>query len=104
REEMKEGLKSLANTAHDHGVRSYARFMNAGYRGMYNMSLCDIERLKGVGPREHLIDRMGRTELAANLFRVTLTDNKIQREDVRGQAALENAAHEVGQVVRDAVI
>lgn len=104
REEMKEGLKSLAATAHDHGVRNYARFMNAGYRGMYNRGLREIEKLKGVAPREHLIDRMGRTELAANLFRVALTDNKIQQEEVHGQLGLEHAAFEVGQVVRDAVI
>ncbi|MDI3284835.1 hypothetical protein [Polyangium sp. 15x6] len=39
REEIKEGMKALAATAKSHGVRDYALFMNAGYRGMYNMSL-----------------------------------------------------------------
>lgn len=105
REEMKEGLKSLAATAKEHGVRSYGSFMDAGYRGMYNnMRLREIEDLKGVRSGEHLIDRMGRTELAANLFRVTLTDDKIRHDDVQGQAALENTAYKVGQIVRDAVI
>ncbi|MDI3284834.1 hypothetical protein [Polyangium sp. 15x6] len=47
---------------------------------------------------------MGRTELAANLFRVSLTDDKIKIEDVRGQRALENTAFSVGRIVRDAVI
>ena len=104
REEMKEGHKSLFDTAHKHGVENYGLFANEGYRGMYNRSLHEIEALKGVGPREDLIDRMGRTELAANLFRVTLTDDKIQNDDVRGQKALEETAYGVGQVVREAVI
>ena len=103
REEMKEGMKSLFNTAQRHGVKNYASFTDAGYRGMYNMRLKDIEEHKGVGPDEHLLDRMGRTELAANFLRVTLTDDKIKVEDVRGQARLENTAHSVGQDVRDLV-
>jgi len=104
REEIKEGMKALAATAKSHGVRDYALFMNAGYRGMYNMSLKEIEVYKGVPAGEALIDRMGRTELAANLFRVSLTDDKIKVEDVRGQRALETTAFSVGRIVRDAVI
>lgn len=104
REEIKDGIKSLAATAHQRGVKHYGKFMDAGYRGMYNMRLAEIESLKGVGPREHLIDRMGRTELAANLLRVTLTDDKINVDDVQGQAALEKTAHDVGQIVRETVI
>jgi DNA-damage-inducible protein D len=104
REELKEGMKSLAETAHQHGVVHYGSFVDAGYRGMYNMRLTEIEALKGVGTREHLLDRMGRTELAANFLRVTLTDDKIKLNDVQGQAALEKTAHEVGQGVRGLVV
>ncbi len=104
REEIKEGVKSLTATAQQHGVRHYGNFMDAGYRGMYNMRLSEIKALKGVRQGEHFFDRMGRTELAANLLRVTLTDDKIKADDVHGQAALEETAHDVGQMVRDTVI
>ncbi len=104
REEIREGMKSLANTASSHGVMNYGSFMDEGYRGMYNMRLKDIERLKGVRPGEHLIDRMNRTELAENLFRVTLTDDKIKKDNIHGQQALETTAFDVGRIVRDAVI
>ncbi|WP_437872941.1 BRO family protein [Sorangium sp. So ce363] len=104
REEVTDGMKSLSATAQNHGVVDYARFMDAGYRGMYNRSLAELERLKGIRPGEQLLDRMDRTELAANLFRITQTDRKIENENVHGQAALENAASEVGAVVRKAMI
>jgi DNA-damage-inducible protein D len=104
REEMTEGIKSLAKTAHQHGVSNYAYFTNAGYRGMYNMGLPELSKLKGVGPKEKLIDRMDRAELAANLFRVTQTDNKIRNEDIRGQVALERTAFDVGKAVRNTMI
>lgn len=104
REEMTEGIKSLSKTAHEHGVYNYASFMNAGYRGMYNMSLPELSHVKGVGPKEKLIDRMDRAELAANLFRLTQTDTKIKNDDIQGQRALEKTALEVGQVVRNTMI
>ena len=104
REEMTEGVKSLAKTAHKHGVSNYAYFMNAGYKGMYNMGLAELSNLKGIRPKEQLIDRMDRTELAANLFRVTQTDNKIKNDDIRGQTDLEKTAFAVGKAVRNTMI
>jgi len=101
REEMTDGLKSLSNTAKQHGVERYDLFMNAGYRGMYNMNLSQIAKLKGVGFGEKLIDRMDRSELAANLFRITQTDDKIKAENIHGQVPLEQAAETVGQQVRE---
>jgi DNA-damage-inducible protein D len=108
RDEVRDGMKSLAATAHRHGVESFARFQNAGYRGMYNLDAREgIQELgdrKGLEPGEHLIDRMGRAELAANLFRVTQTEQKIAKDNIRGQTALEDAAEAVGRVVREAII
>jgi DNA-damage-inducible protein D len=103
REDMRDGMRALSETAQQHGVLYYGSFMDAGYRGMYNMRLSEIEKLKGVPPGQHLLDRMGRTELAANYLRVTLTDDRIRVDDVYGQAALEQAAYDVGQIVRDTV-
>jgi DNA-damage-inducible protein D len=104
REEMKDGMKSLSGTAKQHGVQSYALFLNAGYRGMYNMGLKELERRKGVGAKENLLDRMDRAELAANLFRVTQTDTKIRNDNIRGQSALESTALAVGKSVRNLMI
>ncbi len=100
REEITDGQKSLASTAKQHGVQNYAFFQNAGYLGMYNMTLKKLTVFKGVKPNEKLIDRMGKEEMAAHLFRITQTDAKIKNENIRGQSQLEQAAKTVGQTVR----
>jgi DNA-damage-inducible protein D len=103
RDEVTTGIKTLNDTAKAHGVQDYARFTGAGYRGLYNMSLDDLNKVKKIAPNERLLDRMGKTELAANLFRLTQTDDKIRRENILGQARLELAAHSTGQAVRRAI-
>ena len=104
RSEMTDGLKSLFGTAKRHGVENYAFFQNAGYRGMYNMDLARLTAFKGAKVGEKLLDRMGKNELAANLFRITQTDAKIKNENLQGQANLESAAHKVGKTVRETMI
>ncbi|MEX2307126.1 MAG: hypothetical protein WD738_06015 [Pirellulales bacterium] len=102
RDELSEGQKSLSRTAKAHGVESqgFGLFMDAGYRGMYNMNLSRLKEFKGVGLKEQLYDRIGKNELAANLFRVTQTDAKIRNEDIQGQRECESAAYIVGSKVR----
>lgn len=104
RDEMTAGMKALASTAKVHGVQNYPFFFTAGYRGMYNMNLDELSRRKGLSKSDKLLDRMGRTELAANLFRITQTDEKIRNEGVRGQSNLESAAFNVGSTVRKTMI
>jgi DNA-damage-inducible protein D len=104
REEVTDGQKSLASTAKRHGIVHYGFFQNKGYMGMYNMSLKNLNRLKGVQKGENLIDRMGRTELAAHLFRITQTDEKIKNDRLVGQQQLEQAAADVGKTVRRTMI
>ncbi len=104
RDEVTEGEKSLASTANRHGVESYAFFQNAGYRGMYNMNLGQLRQRKGIGAKEKPIDRMGKEELAAHLFRITQTDAKIKKEGVQGQRLLEATAEKVGKQVRKTMI
>ncbi|MEX1229945.1 MAG: hypothetical protein WEB58_06875 [Planctomycetaceae bacterium] len=99
RDEIADGQKSLASTAKSHRVENYAFFQNKGYMGMYNMNLDKLSKLKGVKKNE-LIDRMGREEMAAHLFRITQTDAKIRKEDIYGQKNLEDAAFNVGRTVR----
>jgi DNA-damage-inducible protein D len=104
RGEVSEREKALSGTAHKQGVQNYAFFQNAGYRGMYNLDLSQIRARKGIPSGRSPLDFMGKTELAANLFRITQTDEKIQNDDARGQLQLERAASEVGRKVRRTMI
>jgi DNA-damage-inducible protein D len=104
RNEVSDGMKTLCSTAKAAGVQNYAFFQNAGYRGMYNMNLASLTSFKGLDAKEVLLDRMGKDELAANLFRITQTEAKIKNQGLRGQRLLENTAHDVGQTVRKTMI
>lgn len=104
RAEISEHERSLGGAAHRAGVTEYGLFQNAGYRGMYNMNLFQIRRIKGVPEGRSPLDFMGKTELAANLFRVTQTEEKINAERIRGQQALERTAEDVGRKVRRTMV
>lgn len=101
RGEITEREKSLASTAQNSGVFDFPRFHSAGYRGMYNMSMAKLKSLKGVPSNKSLLDFMGKTELAANLFRITQTEQRIKGNNVRGQANCEQEALHVGRKVRE---
>ncbi|MEC4750040.1 BRO family protein [Methylomicrobium sp. Wu6] len=101
RDELSIHEKSLSSTAKGAGVDNYGFFQNAGYRGMYNMHLAQLKSLKGIPDGRTPLDFMGKTELAANLFRITQTDLKIQQEGIEGQKPAEAAAFTVGKKVRD---
>lgn len=103
RDEIKEGNKSLFSVAKEVGVTDYAKFTNAGYRGMYNMLNVQLAKRRGVD-KEKLFETMGRTELAANLFRITQTEERIKSQDVHGQASLEQTHFDVGREVRDIIV
>lgn len=101
RQELIDGNKALNQAAKEAGVENYAFFQNAGYLGLYNQTsgqLKDARQIKG-----DLAETMGRTELAANLFRVTQTEERIKTQNIRGQKALERTHRAVGKVVRGIV-
>ncbi len=104
REELSERERSLSAVAWTAGVENYPFFQNAGYRGMYSMDLSQLREVKGVVLGRSVLDFMGRQELAANLFRITQTEAKIENESVRGQRDLERVAHDVGKTVRKTMI
>lgn len=104
RGEISEHERTLSGTAKAAGVVEYGLFQNAGYRGLYNMDLWQIRRRKGVPQGRSPLDFMGKTELAANLFRVTQTEEKIRAEKIRGQKPLERTAEGVGRKVRQTMI
>jgi DNA-damage-inducible protein D len=103
RDEIKEGNKSLNSVASRAGLTDYARFANAGYMGLYNMANWQLANKRGIDKKD-LQDRMGRTELAANLFRITQTEERIKSHNVRGQANLENTHQSVGREVREIIL
>jgi len=103
RDELTEGNKSLASIAKQAGVVNYAVFQDAGYRGLYNMSAWQLKQRRKIDEKSNLVDFMGRTELAANLFRVTQTEERIKNKKVSGQKDLEKTHYEVGREVRGIV-
>ena len=107
RREMKSHNKSLAEAAHNAGVidtRDYAIFQNKGYQGLYGgLSAKDIHARKGLKKDEQILDHMGSTELAANLFRATQTDEKLRRENIQGKEKAYETHYEVGKTVRKTI-
>ena len=102
REEIKGENTTLSGIAKKAGVEDYARFQNAGYLGMYNMINVNLAKRRGID-KETLIDHMGRVEMAANLFRITMTEERIKSQNIHGQANLEDAHKVVGRSVRKMV-
>ena len=107
RAQMKQHNKSLADAAHDAGViepLDYAIFQNSGYQGLYGgLNRKDIAVRKGLKPKDDILDHMGSTELAANLFRATQTDEKLRRENIQGKQAANRTHYEVGKKVRETI-
>lgn len=102
REEISESYKSLSSTIKSAGIEDYAKFQNAGYLGMYNMPNWQLSNKRGVDSRK-IYDTMGRTELSANLFRQTMTEERIKLQGITGQVRLEQTHRAVGAEVRKMV-
>jgi hypothetical protein len=96
----------LLDTAIKMGVENQHTFFESGYRGMYKERMDEIKKKKGIG-NDRLLDRAGITELAANEFRITQTNDKLQKQIQEGKLVGEVAAisthHDVGKEVREAI-
>ncbi|KAA3649806.1 MAG: DNA damage-inducible protein D [Bacteroidetes bacterium] len=107
RKEMAEHNKQLADAAKKAGVIKpweYAVFQNHGYMGLYNgIGAKEIQKKKGLMKSESILDHMGSTELAANLFRATQTEEKLRRENIKGKTAANKTHYEVGKKVRQTI-
>ena len=107
RNEMKRHNIALADAAHDAGViepKDYAIFQNKGYQGLYGgLGVKEIHARKGLKKSQKILDHMGSTELAANLFRATQTEEKLRRENIQGKAAANQTHYEVGRKVRQTI-
>ena len=97
----------LADAARNAGIIEpidYAIFQNEGYKGLYGgLTAKDIHTRKKLKKSQQILDHMGSTELAANLFRATQTEDKLRRESIKGKQKANNAHYEVGRKVRQTI-
>lgn len=107
RKEMAEHNKKLADVAKNAGVIQpweYAVFQNHEYMGLYNgLGAKEIQTRKGLKKTQNILDHMGSTELAANLFRATQTEDKLRRDNIKGKQKANQIHLEVGQKVRQTI-
>ncbi|HEY4514779.1 MAG TPA: DNA damage-inducible protein D [Candidatus Paceibacterota bacterium] len=102
RGEVSIGNKKLFKTARQAGVSNFGLFNDAGYKGLYGASLAQIENKKKIKKGE-LLDRAGATELAANLFRITQTDEKLQKDGTSTDLEAKRTHFMVGEKVRQTI-
>ena len=107
RNEMSKHNTYLAAAAKNAGVQDgldYAIFQNHGYQGLYGgLDAKSIHKRKGLKKSQQILDHMGSTELAANLFRATQTEEKLRKENIRGKQKANQTHFEVGLKVRSAI-
>ena len=107
RQDIKEHNISLAEAANQAGIKEpkdYAIFQNEGYKGLYGgLGVKQIHAKKGLKKSQKILDHMGSTELAANLFRATQTDEKLRREGIKGITQANKVHHDVGAKVRQTI-
>lgn len=103
RDEITEWNKALASEANKAGIENYANFQNAWYRGMYNMFNSQLAKKRWV-EKNKLMETMWRTELAANLFRITQTEERIKNRWIKWQQQLEQTHYTVWRTVRNMII
>jgi len=107
RKQLRQHNTQLADAAKNAGVIDpidYAIFQNFGYQGLYGgLSAKDIHARKGLKKSQHILDHMGSTELAANLFRATQTEDKLRRENIKGKQKANQTHLEVGKKVRQTI-
>lgn len=107
RNELREHNKQLVETAQNAGVETnldFAIFQNHGYKGLYGgLDAKGIHAKKGLKKSQQILDHMGSTELAANLFRATQAEEKLRRDQVKGKKQANQTHFEVGIKVRKTI-
>jgi DNA-damage-inducible protein D len=107
RSEMSKHNTYLAAAAKNAGVQDgldYAVFQNHGYAGLYGgLDAKGIHKKKNLKKSQHILDHMGSTELAANLFRATQTEEKLRKENIKGKQKANQTHYEVGKKVRQTI-
>jgi DNA-damage-inducible protein D len=95
--------KNLFSTAKKVGVTKFGSFNNSGYQGLYGgMNLSEIENKKDI-KKGDLLNRAGATELAANLFRITQTNDIIKNDNILGETQASETHFRVGSKIRKTI-
>ena len=101
----RKGNYSLNIAAKNAGVKNFDKFHNSGYKGLYNGETAnDIAKRKGLRYREDILDNMCSEELAANLFRITQTESKLKKDNVRLEKTANETHYNIGKNIREAII
>jgi len=107
RNELREHNKLLVDTAYNSGVQTnldFAIFQNHGYKGLYGgLDAKAIHNKKNLNKSQKILDHMGSTELAANLFRATQAEEKLNRDNINTKIEANDTHYEVGKKVRDTI-
>jgi len=107
RGDIKQWNQMLAEVAHNAGVitnEEFAEFQNGGYMGLYGgETVEDIHKRKQLSPKQKILDYMNSQELIANLFRISLAEEKIRKEQIQGTFDATMAHNQVGQEVRETI-
>ena len=100
----RKGNYSLNQVAKKAGVKNFDKFHNAGYKGLYNgETAADIAKRKGLRYREDILDNMGSVELAANLFRITQTEEKLKKDQIIGEENANQTHYNIGKNIREVI-
>ena len=100
----RKGNYSLNQTAKNAGVKNFDKFHNAGYKGLYNGETADdIAKRKGLRYREDILDNMGSEELAANLFRISQTEAKLKKDNIKGESKANDTHYNIGKNIREVI-
>lgn len=107
RGDIKQWNQMLLEAAHNAGVitnQEYAEFQNAGYMGLYGgLTVDDIHERKKLKDNERILHFMGSTELIANLFRISQTEEKLKKDKIHNCSKATSTHYEVGAKVRKAI-
>ena len=105
---IKQWNQLLAEAAHNAGVitdEEFAIFQNAGYMGLYGgLTVADIHGRKGLKEYEKILDFMGSTELVANLFRISQTEEKLKLDPATSAAEANEVHYQIAEKIRNAMI
>ena len=100
----RKGNYSLNIAAKNAGVKNFDKFHNAGYRGLYNGETADdIARRKKLRYRQDILDNMCSEELAANLFRISQTESKLRKDNIKGETRANNVHYTIGKNIREVI-
>lgn len=102
RGQIKDSNTKLSKTAQDAGVKNFSKFHGMGIRGLYDLSVDKIREVKKIG-KDDFLDRAGATELAANWFRITQTDEVLKNEKIKGEGQASMKHYSIGRKIRKTI-